>query len=404
MNPAGSPPGGASSDQERRHRPRPFLGAAAGIVLLVAAVWLLPKWFSDRRPADFRIDGRSLVVANKSGRELWRYAAGSENLQTAEFYRERFQFKRTKTGPDGVSARVLPLLIIRDVNRDGRNEVLFSPQFADERPSGRIILLDGRGRMVWEFETGKEIRLGPATIARDFICTGFDTIDLDEDGKLEFLVVSQDRENSLSRVLILDGAAAVRGEYWNAGRISDFALADFDRDFQPELLLAGRNDEFEKPCLVLLDPARMKGGSPQGEAFRFVDAPPGQEMIYLLFPRSPVGEIKRAEVEISRFDVLRAERIRTTLEADETVYELDFDLRPLTVELRSGFADRYAEAVHEGKARGPLDPDKVRRDLLAGLRWYDGQTKSWSAAWALSNPWPERGREPAPKGDRTAAR
>jgi hypothetical protein len=362
-----------------------LFGAGLGLILVLGLIYLFPKILFDRRPADFRIDGPSLVITNKAGRELWRFGPGRENLKEADFYRERFQFKRTKTGPEGVPVRVLPLLLARDFNRDGKNEVLFSPQFPDEKDSGRVILFDRRGRKIWELEAGKEVLLGP-TLVRDFVCSGFDTIDLDEDGRLEILVISRAREHSPTRILILSWTKVILGEYWNVGRIADFAFADFDRDFKPELLLAGQNDEYGQPCFILLEPERMAGSSPQGEDFRFADTPPGQEIVYLLLPLSPLESLRGPRVGVTRFDILRAERIRASVGREENIFELDFNLQPLTVELSRAFERRYAEAVRAGLIRESFDPDGIRRRLLAGFRAFDRASGEWSDRWTMSAP------------------
>jgi hypothetical protein len=379
-----------SNGADKPTAPRRRIFVAGGVFIAIAAILLFihKRPWMDRRPADFWIDGSALVVTNKSGRDLWRYDTGKDGLYESAAYRKYFQVKRLDDGGP-VTTRNLPRLIIRDLNRDGRNEVLFAPIYQDEMDSGKIVYLDRKGGLIWDFETGTEVRVGEKSFPADFRIDGFDVIDLDEDGVFEILIISHAKEQYPTRVLILDQSPRTRGEYWHAGQLSDYVLRDFDRDGRPELLLSGQNNEYEKPCLVMLDPLRMTGGSPQGSDFRFADKGRGQELLYALLPLSPVEALARPGIGITRFDIMGAERIRASVNVDAVYYEFDFSLRPLTVELSHVFERLYQEAFRGGRIRTPLDrpeTDRIRRSLLDGILWYDGKTKSWSKAWAMANP------------------
>ena len=51
----------------------------------------------------------------------------------------------------------------------------------------------------------------------------------------------------------------------------------------------------------------------------------------------------------------------------------------------SRFKDEYYKALENGKFMVPLDVGKMQRDLLAGIRFYDGKTGTWKNGWARSH-------------------
>ena len=359
--------------------------AAGGVVLLL---FFLPKIFSDKQPADFRIDGSKLVITNKGGRELWRYEANFADLKNEEWYRLRFQNKSVVEEPSG-GRRTLSRLLIRDMNRDGRNEVLYVPFREEAQGSGRLVILDSQGHAIWDLETGQETTVGNRVFAPDFTIRGIALVDLYKDGKPEILVISHAWGEYPTRVLLLDLEKKVLGEYWNAGQIDDYVFADLNRDDVPEILLAGQNNEYDRPCLLALDVRRMIGVSPQTETFHFIGKEKGNEIYYLLFPPSPVDELFRPGITVNKMDLLAGERFRILIHPSNVQFELNYGLNFLTVTLSRSFERLYNDEFRAGRLKDPYDESRIWHNLAAGFRWYDSKTKSWSPTWAMSNPWPD---------------
>lgn len=368
-------------------RIRLLTGLSMGAVIIIASVLSLPRWLSDRRPADFRIEGASLAVTNAGGRELWRFETGLPDLESEVFFRARFRQKGFLADPAG-ERRILPLLLIRDLDRDGKAEILFAPRTRDGRKSGRVMLLDSRGRILWDMETGTEMTSGGRGFPPEFCVQGIALCDFHQDARPEILVISASREGYPTRVLLLDFGRNVLGEYWHAGSIGDYEFVDLDRDEIPEILLAGRNEEYGRPALFVLDARRMVGSSPQTPAFRFEGREAGSERYYLLFPPTPLDLLDGAEAGIDRIIPLLGERFQVLAHPSRALFELNYDLKLLTVTLSRGFESRYGEEVRSGRITVPYDADKLRRALAEGVRWRDGETKSWVNRRAASNPPP----------------
>ena len=112
----------------------PFAGLAS--VGLVAAILFIPKLLAPRHPSDFHIRGSVLFLLDDKGKELWKYDTGLENLEAEAVYRQHFQFRRINAEN---WARLLPYLVIKDLDADGHPEVLFSTQTQDEFKEGELI-------------------------------------------------------------------------------------------------------------------------------------------------------------------------------------------------------------------------------------------------------------------------
>lgn len=355
----------------------------AAIILAFGLVYILSKILCDRQPADFHIIDSALVITTKNGHELWRFNTGLERLIPEREYRGLFQ----KTSKDIVGEGVFPRLVIKDLNRDGKNEVLFNPCSDDLKNAGEVILFDSLGRLMWRIDTGEKIRVGASTFLPDFVLQGFDVLDLGDDGHSEILIVSHAIMMFPTRILLLDLEKTILGEYWNAGQISDFLFKDFNRDRSLDLLLGGQNNEYEKPFLALIDLRRMKGASPQGEGYRFLDKAPGQEIFYILLPLSPVQELYKPGISVSWIYKLGENGIRAITRLDYNFFDFDDTMNLRASELSHTFERLYNENVRNGLLHSPFDRERIQRKLTSDVLWYDGKAKRWSSSWAMSNPW-----------------
>jgi len=132
-----------------------FVGGAAVALFLLLKDDLFP-----REPADFQVKGSVLSILDEEGKTLWRHDTGLENLAGEAAYRSHFQFRRA-----GRMAE-LPYLLIKDLNDDGRREVLFSPQTLDETKEGDVICFDRKGRVLWRFQSRASVDLWRKTLLR----------------------------------------------------------------------------------------------------------------------------------------------------------------------------------------------------------------------------------------------
>jgi hypothetical protein len=350
-----------------RSRPLRLLIPTAGLAaLILAAVWIAAP--RDSSPADFRIEGSALIVLNKKGSVLWSYDTGLSNLKEESYYRARFQVKTLS--PDEEVR--FPLLLMSDLNRDGRTEVVFALKTRNEFKEGRILCFSDRGKVLWDFPAGRELRFGDSLYARDYRIAGLDLHDFDGDGLPELFYIAHHKPDYPCQLGVLDAKGRLIGEYWNSGYFSDVVFLDIDGDGRDDVLAAGLDNEYGKGCLAVFAPDRIAGSSPQlNPAYTAREIGPGSELYYILFPRTDADLADYPVESILSVDILRSRRFNLNCQVSRIYFELTPDLEVVAAHNSHRFQQFHAEAVRAGRVRSRLDPAYFER-LKRGVLYWDG--------------------------------
>lgn len=358
-------------------RPKPIYLLLLLIPLGALALYFfaVKPYFLHPNPYDFRIERSELVILDKNANELWRYNTEREDLEDGKFYRNSFQVK--SVNPES-SIRMLPSLIIRDINGDNKAEVLFGTRIRGCAGRADLHCFDHRGRELWAYKMGKEIKFGSRTYTDDYMIGGFDTYDQDGDGRLEILAVGLHRPDWPTQVVILSSSGNVLAEYWHCGQINDFEFIDVDEDNRKDIILAGINNEYGKGCLVAFDPDKMGGISPQiSDEFKSPGLHPGSEKFYLLFPRTDVDILSYPVESIAKIDLRNGKYLSAETTVTALYYILDnrLDIKDIIASHR--FMQMHNEALQEGKISSTLDEQFIE-NLKKGILYYDGQ--GWTSS------------------------
>ena len=339
---------------------------AAAVLLLAAAVFLVPWRVVRRQPADFSIEGATLIVRDKDKRELWRKDTGMEDLQPESFYRANFQVMHKEEG------NILPSLVIRDINGDGDTEVLFAPKRCkDQTREGWLYCYDRKGDELWSFPAGRELRCGGLIFSPDYRIAGFHTHDLDGDGRLETVVESFQAPDWPCQLAVLDSSGKMIGEFWNAGYLRELTYHDINGDGREELIVVGVNNEYRGGCLIVFDTRDIRGSSPQSGEYLCEGFGAGSELYYVTTPFLDFSEAMRNPCDGLRgIDITGNEWIRA-MTAPGVWYDFGFDLKCIQINWGNGFTVNHADLVKAGKLTSVLD-DSYRADLLAGIRYWNG--------------------------------
>lgn len=357
-----------------------MLAVCATAILFMFALEI----FADHQPNDFRIENSVLVITNSAGKELWRYDTKLKNLFGTEAYKKSFQSKNEYQ--DERQAHImLPFLIIKDLDKDGFNEVLFNPRTTDESQDGHVICFDHRGHVLWDHQTGRYIHCGLRNFPSDFSLSGMDTRDLFNDGLQEIIILSHAKNEWPTQVLILSPKDEVLGEYWNAGTFDDIEYIDINHDGYEEICLSGQNNEYEKPCLVVLSSRSAWGGSPQSQAFACDGTKRGNELFYVLFPLTDVDQIHKPGIALYRTERLQNKIIRSWTGVSLISFEFNLNLGLQFVGLSHTYERKRHELFLAGKIIGELDKTKTIFDLAHSVLYYDGKAKRWSNHRAMAN-------------------
>jgi len=319
-------------------------------------------------PFDFRIDRSQLIILNQEGRELWRYDTGLENLLREQSYRACWQYKRRFEG-DRVE---FPLLAIKDINQDGKVEVLFSIQTQNEINEGTLICFNHTGEEMWRFLGGRELTFGDKLYSQDYRIKGFMLYDLARDGNSEILVISVHKPDFPCQLAILDHNGKKQSEYWNAGYLMDIEFHDLDQNDNNEMIVAGMNNEYGRGCLMVFDPLDIQGFSPQtNPQYNCKELQPGSFTHYILFPRTDVRQEYPIDAIVS-ISLMNSGGLSLVTDLDHLIYELKPDLSIHRVSLTNTFKALHSEARLAGKIDSVLD-EIYEKKLMEDLSYFDGE-------------------------------
>ncbi len=334
---------------------------------IVAAVLFIMR-LSPGEPADFSIQGSTLIILDKKGKKLWDFDTKLDDLISEQGYRLAFQ-RRSR---NQLGRIVFPYLVIKDINLCGEKEILFVPKRTDERSETGLFCLNHRGKELWHYRPGRELRFGGHTYSGDYIISGLEPLDIDGDGLLEILMITGHQPHSPSELVVLGSRGEVRGEFYNWGRILDIACADFNADGKTDLLIGGMNDEYGKGFIAVFDSALINGSSPQSEKYACQNCVPGSEKYYILFPRTDVDKIlKPDKIALDEIHLLNNERVELQMMISHIFFELDYRFRVQDVKGSDYFRNQHRELKAAGKISSVLD-DAYYEALKKGLLYWDG--------------------------------
>jgi hypothetical protein len=355
------------ADRAKPGRPRPawIIGVAA-VVVLAGAFALYREIGVRRPPAGFEIEGSTLIVKDKSERELWRFDTKVDNLETDAYYRENFQVIHKSTG------NILPIIAIRDIDADGDREVLFAlRRQSDQTGEGLLYCFDRKGEKRWEFKAGGPLVCGGRVYPQDYRIAGFVLHDNDGDGKLEITVESFHAPDWPCHLAVLDCEMTLLGEYWHAGYLRELVFHDIDGDGREELIVVGVNNQYRGGCIVVFDTRAIRGGSPQTGEFACAGVGPGSELYYVTTPYLDVSEtVGHYVCGFKSVDITESRWIHAT-SAEGLIFDFGFDLSCLQVGWGHGYRLSHEKGVKEGKITSVLD-DSYRQMVMAGIRYWNG--------------------------------
>jgi hypothetical protein len=317
-------------------------------------------------PADFSLSGSTLSILNGSGKALWSHDFKIPHLEGEAHYRQRFQIKLS-TEED----YLLPGIIMKDINNDGRIETLFALFKDDNVDENRVVCFNHKGEILWDYQVGLQDATGRVSAQNDFFLLGMDVADLDGDKLYETIILSNFREVYPGRVDIIGIQGKPMGIYTHSGHLENFTTADIDQDGFPDILVAGKNEENGSPCCLVLDRGSLFCDSTAEREIRCSEAgcdPPGK--CYMLMPVSAALQVCGKHCTV--MDI-------TVTERPDRMYDFmgmigyKFNAQMMLVDII--FSQRFRMEYQKKRRDGLVTDDltKIRKDLIAeGVRYYKG--------------------------------
>ena len=350
-----------------------FLIPIIGFVLIYIA-FIFPH--SPSQPHDFRIDGSDLVTLNQKNKEIWRYDTGIKGLNDEEHYRNHFQVKRRSKA---IHAKNLPLIIIKDIDNNGKKEVLFAQKPIDYTVGeDRLFCFNSKGKIIWEFEPGREMRFGKKQYSSEYSIIGIYVVDMFEDNSPEIIVISYNIDMFPTQFAVLNNKGKLLREYWNSGRIIDYYFYDLDNDQKNEIILTGCNNEYGKGCLLVLDPGFISGGSPQTGYYKSTELKQNIEKYYILLPSIDLGSISIDRDPLGNIQIIDEKLISAT-SMSGICFEFDFNFKLKEIRFADTFKFLYNDAYKKGITKDKFSVktmSELKTKLFPEILYYNG--KNWS--------------------------
>ncbi len=247
--------------------------AAGALVIVAVALAGTLVWRRRMPPAGFRVEGRSLVVLDEHGRELWTklFDAPLADVYSGEQGSQHVWFG--------------------DLEGNGRPGVLFVhvPLEQRERPS-EVLWYSGGGRLRWRYEPGRTVSTATNTFPPPYVAKAVAVADLGAGRGKTVVVCSTHSTYWPSQVTMLSPSGQPLREYWHAGHLNYVRVGDYDGDGRPDIVVAGTSNARGRATVVVLDPAEFGGASAEEDPhYRLLGLGASREKARVLFPRTCIN-------------------------------------------------------------------------------------------------------------------
>ncbi len=354
-------------NERERKRKKSFKSISILILISITiALLLIALIMPPSRAADFKIQGSKLIILDERQREMWTYETGINDLKNEGAYRTHFQEKRFVNGSNH-----LPHIIFKDINGDHHREILFTHQtiYSEE---DILICFDRKGKTLWNYKVGGKKIFGGKTYTDDYKILGFDIVNIDNRGNPEIIMIVNHKSSFPSQVVILNSEGKLVGQYWNSGHLKDFSFIDLDNDGVKEIILSGINEEWNKPCCVILDYSFFDGVSPQTqEYYKCSDVRPHREKYYFLMPINAVDSICSINIGIKQIEINNNTPDEFIKFRSLVTYTFNNKMEHVGIDFSSRFQLDYQKALRNGEIDKNLF--QIRSELLdEGPSYFDG--------------------------------
>jgi hypothetical protein len=261
---------------------------------------------------------------------------------------------------------------MKDIDADGDTEVLFAlKRHNDQTGEGLLVCYDRLGKERWRFRCDREIASRKKIFSPDYRIAGFFYHDFNGDGRQEIVVESFQAPDWPCQLALLDSSGKVIGEFWNAGYLRDLTYYDINGDGREELIVCGVNNEYQGGCLMVFDPRRISGGSPQTGDYVIKGLAPGSMLYYVTVPYLDVSAAAGDRVDgLRTVDITENHWIRS-MTSKGLIYEFDFNLKCLQVSPGNGYVMQHDGQRAAGKLTSVLG-EAYNERIREAIRYWNG--------------------------------
>ncbi len=339
--------------------------AAALFLFLLIVIGKMLYGPIDKNPTDFEFAGNFLIIKNNNGQNLF--------------------YKDYGRSPEKIFSSTEKPVAFFDLDNDGLNEVYWIDKHTDGNPS--VVYCqsyDGKNTL-WKKEMTLKLNFPNDPVPVTALAASDVIVDeLDGEPGAEAYIFSRLSGYYPSILTKVDARTGKTISYYvHDGNFGQFAILDLDGDGKKEFLITGMNNSLYSGVVMVLDPKKIRGYSPHDERHKLENSIDGEEKIYLTIPRTIVGKkLEHAGVltscNLESLDTVR-QTIRISVEdlhlshryiQSPTYYiHFDFSLKPQSVSTSTGY-EYWAEFLYKSGELDFLPNHEYLKSTLNGLKLW----------------------------------
>jgi hypothetical protein len=353
-----SPVGGASVS--RRLRTVVLWGLSAILAAILFLTFFRFRKQSDVEPSQATFSGRQLLAWN-NGKVIWSFDFG-QPLRPLEDEVADVQIQHLLG--DNQQQVLVPVPLLRYDQGGLSTDALYC--------------LTGSGKLLWQKSFGDRVQFagedcGPRWDISTLLVTGAGS-------DRSIWCSTRSFPTSGSILFHFDAKGHSTNYFVNYGHIR--SLTELRTSKGSYLLVGGINNEYSSAMLAILKEGEPAGHSPQtGSLSACSGCPPGKPYRYFVFPRSevsrargvPYNGVYNTLLASTRIQVLVAEINANPNIADWSMYELDNDFVPQSVQFSDHYQETHRLLSAEGKIKHSFEACPERLKPITVRMWTPEQ-------------------------------
>lgn len=338
-----------------------------GVVILISGLIDF-----DDNPKVIKYENQHLKVYNQNNKLLWTKKAGALGDDFLDLSSIKKHFG-----------------IIRDVNRDGENEIILTNTILDPHPDNyelsTITCYDKNQNQIWKFNFEYQISTKNINFPSAFRAFLFQ---IHKKNDKEILYIAMQNEYFPCAVFGIDilTGKRVTDIFWHSGHLTDGLIFIDSLSDREKILLAGVNNGFESTVIIVLDLDSLSGQAVAPENYILNKIPLANINKYILIPptdystysgsryNAPViGSLLHKNSENS-FRIGISEETVQGVVGGQIYYHFNADLSIMFIESGDNFQHGRDRLVREGKLSPPLTYTAEYFEILKNnIRYWDGE-------------------------------
>lgn len=336
----------------------------AAIILLALSLTILKMLYGpiDKNPTNYEFKGNFLIIKNKSGQKLFEKNFGKNC--------------------ENIFSPMEKAVAFYDLDEDGLNEVFWIDKHSDGNPS--VVYCqsyDGKNTL-WKKEMTLKLNFPNDPVPVTALATSDVIVDeLDGEPGAEAYIFSRLSGYYPSILTKVDARTGKTISYYvHDGNFGQFAILDLDGDGKKEFLISGMNNSLYSGVVMVLDPKKIRGYSPHDERHKLENSIDGEEKIYLTIPRTVVGKKLEHAGVLTSCNLESLDTVRQTIRISvsdlhmnqqipsPTYYiHFDYSLKPQSVSTSTGY-EYWAEFLFKSGELNFLPNHEYLKSTLSGLK------------------------------------